>query len=147
MDMYCNIAKMTKRNLHIHASINLHKFVWLIFKGCNPILDMCQVSWKSDENRIFHHMWAVTMATHFLSVEKCFVLIYILRQTFIMNSMRIGWAFTKQFCHEHFALYFAHNMATYFQVLFKDMSCTSTRQGTHLCQVSWKSGKNWGSSL
>ena len=37
-------------------------------------------------------------------------------------------------------------MATHFLPLSKNMSCTSTPQGKHLCQISWELVKNWGSS-
>ena len=37
-------------------------------------------------------------------------------------------------------------MATHFLPLSKNMSCTSTPQGKHLCQIPWESVKNWGSS-
>ena len=37
-------------------------------------------------------------------------------------------------------------MATHFLPLSKNVSCTSTPQGKHLCQISWELVKNWGSS-
>ena len=37
-------------------------------------------------------------------------------------------------------------MATHLLPLSKNMSCTSTPQGKHLCQIPWESVKNWGSS-
>ena len=37
-------------------------------------------------------------------------------------------------------------MATLFLSLSKNVSCTSTLQGKHLCQISWELVKNWGSS-
>ena len=37
-------------------------------------------------------------------------------------------------------------MATHFLPLSKNVSCTSTPQDKHLCQISWESVKNWGSS-
>ena len=38
-------------------------------------------------------------------------------------------------------------MATHFLPLSKNVSCTSTPQGKHVCQISWELVKNWGSSL
>ena len=40
----------------------------------------------------------------------------------------------------------AVTMATLFLSLSKNVSCTSTLQGKHLCQISWELVKNWGSS-
>ena len=37
-------------------------------------------------------------------------------------------------------------MATLFLSLSKNVSCTSTLQGKHLCQISWELVTNWGSS-
>ena len=37
-------------------------------------------------------------------------------------------------------------MATHFLPLSKNVSCTSTPKGKHLCQISWELVKNWGSS-
>ena len=41
---------------------------------------------------------------------------------------------------------YAVTMATHFLPLLKNVSCTSTPQDKHLCQISWESVKNWGSS-
>ena len=41
---------------------------------------------------------------------------------------------------------YAVTMATHFLPLSKNVSCTSTPQDKHLCQISWESVKNWGSS-
>ena len=45
--------------------------------------------------------------------------------------------------------HFCHNMPLPWQLflsLSKNVSCTSTLQGKHLCQISWELVKNWGSS-
>ena len=47
--------------------------------------------------------------------------------------------------------HFCHNMPLPWQHTFchckkKIVSCTSTPQGKHLCQISWELVKNWGSS-
>ena len=49
-----------------------------------------------------------------------------------------------------FSPHFCHNMPLQWQQHFlplsKNVSCTSTPQGKHLCQISWELVKNWGSS-
>ena len=49
--------------------------------------------------------------------------------------------FFPHFCHN-----MPFTMATHFLPLSKNVSCTSTPQGKHLCQISWELVKNWGSS-
>ena len=79
--------------------------------------------------------------TLFVTVKKCVMLTYILRQTLNMNSMRIGRTLMKQFAcaMKHFAKYFTNNMPLPWQHTFchcRNMSCKLTSSDEHLCQIS-----------
>ena len=61
-----------------------------------------------------------------------------------------NWWKTKEVVRDaRFFPHFCHNMPLPWQLflsLSKNVSCTSTLQGKHLCQISWELVKNWGSS-
>ena len=91
------------------------------------------------------------MATHFLPLsKKCVLHIYTPRQTSVAKFHE-NWCKTEEVvCDARFPPHFCHNMPLPCQHTFchcpKNVSCTSTPQGKHLCQISWELVKNWGSS-
>ena len=85
-----------------------------------------------------------------VTVEKCVLHIYTPRQTSLPNFMRIGQKLnsgssSRRKIFPIFAIICRYH-ATHFLSLSKKVSCTSTPQGKHLCQISWELVKNWGSS-
>ena len=61
-----------------------------------------------------------------------------------------NWWITEEVVRDARFFNFCHNMPLPWQHAFchcqKNVSCTSTPQGKHLCQISWQLVKNWGSS-
>ena len=113
--------------------------------------------WKTEEvvrDARFSPIFAIicryhgnTLSTTF---KKCVLHIYTPRQTSVPNFMRIGEKTEEVVRDARFFPNFCHNMPlpwqTHFLPLSKNVSCTSTPQGKHLCQISWELVKNWGSS-
>ena len=69
----------------------------------------------------------------------------------ICSKFHENWWKTEEVVRDaRFFPHFCHNMPLPWQHTFchckKKMSCTSTPQGKHLCQISWELVKNWGSS-
>ena len=89
------------------------------------------------------------MATHFLTFKKCVLHIYTPRQTSVPEVHENWWKteevvrdarFFPNFCHK--CRYHGNTLST----TVKKCVLESTPQGKHLCQISWKLVKNWGSS-
>ena len=81
--------------------------------------------------------------------KMCVLHIYTPRQTSVPNFMRNWWKTEEVVRDARFFPHFCHNMPLpwqHFLPLSKNVSCTSTPQGKHLCQISWELVKNWGSS-
>ena len=61
-----------------------------------------------------------------------------------------NWWKTEEVVRDARFSHFCHNMPLPWQHTFchcqKNVSCTSTPQGKHMCQISWELVKNWGSS-
>ena len=121
---------------------------------------LCQMSWESFKNwgnssrrKVSPQFYAIICCYHgntlSATVEIWVLHIYILRQTSVPNFMRIvqklrKYSSRRKIFPQFYAICHYHGNAQ--SATIKYVSCTSTSQGKHLCQISWKSFKNWGST-
>ena len=90
------------------------------------------------------------MGTHFLPLSrKCVLHIYTPRRYLCQISWELvknwGSSLRRKTFFSIFAIICRYHGNTFCHCR-KNVTCTSTPQGRHLCQISWELVKNWGSS-
>ena len=85
----------------------------------------------------------------FATAEICVLHINIFRWTSVPNFIKIDQKLWEEFAMQDLYPFLPIIYRYHGNVLLgtvENTSCTSTTQGTHLCQVLWESVENWGSS-
>ena len=121
---------------------------------------LCQISWElvknwgsSSRRKIFPPIFAIICRYHGNTLSNhCqkMCLAHLHPKANICAKFHENWWKTEEVVRDarfspHFCQY-AVTMATIFLPLSKNVSCTSTPQGKHLCPILWELVKNWGSS-
>ena len=130
---------------HLHPKANI----------CAKFHENWWKNWGSSSRRKIFPIFAIICRYHgntlSITVKKCVLHIY---NPIANICAQISWELVKNFEEvvrdARFFPHFCHNMRYPWQHSFlslsKNVSCTSTLQGKHLCQISWELVKNWGSS-
>ena len=134
---------------------------WIIILHLHPKANICakfhENWWKTEEvvrdarfsPNFCHNMPLPWQHTFYHCQKMC--LAHLHPKANICAKFHENWWKTEEVVRDaRFSPHFCHNMplpmATHFLPLSKNVSCTSTSQGKHLCQISWELVKNWGSS-
>ena len=90
------------------------------------------------------HFLPFTIATHFLPLSKKMCLAHLHPKANICAKFHENWWKTEEVVRDAKLCRYHGNALS--ATVKKNVSCTSTPQGKHLCQISWELVKNWGSS-
>ena len=121
---------------------------------------LCQISWElvknwgSSSRRKIFSIFAIICCCHgntLSATVKKMCLAHLHPKANICAKFHENWWKTEEVVRDaRFSPHFFHNMPLPWQHTFchcqKNVSCTSTPQGKHLCQISWELVKNWGRS-